>query len=80
MECANRSPFNQKLHHHQRVIQTQIGFDGDWSGRNLPPSNTVPPTDSVLDPMHHCVTAEVPHSIATEMLDMIRPPVGANVR
>jgi hypothetical protein len=27
---------NQKLHHHQKVMQTQIGFDGHWSDRSLP--------------------------------------------
>jgi hypothetical protein len=37
-------------------------------------------TDSILNRMHHFVTAEVPNSVAAEMLNMIRCPIGANVR
>jgi hypothetical protein len=66
IECANRSTFNQESHHHQKIIQRQIAFGGDRSDHNLPISNTVCPTDSVLDRMHHFVIAEVPPSVATE--------------
>jgi hypothetical protein len=57
--------FNQKSDHHQKIIQTRIGFDGNRSDCNLPISNTVHPTDSVLDRMHHFITAEVLSFITT---------------